>query len=448
MSTIQTFIEDFLTVLEAANCDDPATFRDRVQIGLLQLFNQPHRRLYYQQRLLFRDFNAQPLHYQALAVSDAVVFYVDEVLWVRRLQLANHLLANPSNAHLLLARLCALHANSRWQTAHIQRYAQPDFIPTTFASFRATAAALAQHDQAADYDYSDVAMRREKEFGALYLCLEHSGAKVPAELSLAAIFSCCPQPLSPQFSQDSEVKKRLGSTVEHLNERYALLRACGLNPQQWLYKEVSDGQLRELKALREVARNTKAWADAAVEKAYREAFAALQPQSAKKKQTVASFKNYSEWSFSEVGEAMCQEPLLTPSMDRNHHPDDETPNDEISDEILAMLSVTGHRQHYPSVPPEAYTENLDDDEFTQPFHGGFGSLVELYPEVFTDVMAYLFWFFLDESDWRERVDDDAQFARLLAQDPDFKGLSGKKLTNRLWQAAEQLAAKHFIENQQ
>lgn len=479
MSTIQAFIKDFTHILAAAHCTDPTAYRDNVQLGLIQLFSHSVRSDYYARQLLYRDFNE----------SDNFIiaeFYIDDVLWLRCLQVANTSKAKPSNAHLLLTRLCALNADSSWRGVMIHRSAQPDFMPSVLASFRRTAEALAKHDKPIE-QYSEVAKRRQAEFGDFYLTLAHSGAKVPAELSLHVIFSCCPQPLVKNFTEDGEFTQRFGSTVEHLNERYALLRSCGLDPKTWIDDKVSIQQLRELKALRKLAKQSEAWLDNRPVLAYRAAFPVLQEQLYQlkilKKLAKSGADNELKADYLEVI-ALFQQHLRKlknlPKLDEQMPAWIDVRLETFYRKILVQLQETAKKSKKKPVASFATFEqwlasdigavmtaspledwqscpqsddptdewiSLEDEEIEDTElkkTACFASLVDLFPKAFSPVMAYLFAHLLDKPNWKLMVADDTRLAVLLAREPRYQGLQGASLAEQLWQDAEKLVTKKLI----
>jgi hypothetical protein len=223
--------------------------------------------------------------------------------------------------------------------------------------------------------------------------------------------------LVKDFTEDGEFTQRFGSTVEHLNERYALLRSCGLDPKTWLDDKVSIQQLRELKALRKSAKQSEAWLDNRLVTAYRAAFEVLQAQSTKKKKTVASFATFEQWLSSDIGAVMIASPLD----DWQSCPQSDDPTDE-------WISLED--------------EEIEDAELKKT--ACFASLVDLFPKAFSPVMAYLFAHLLDKPNWKLMVADDTRLAVLLAREPRYQGLQGASLAEQLWQDAEKLATKKLI----
>jgi hypothetical protein len=456
MSIIQIFIKDLISVLDSARCNDAHKFRGRIYKGLLLLLTQSERRNVYKHYLLFRDFAAQQAlgakHHEegSRGIPEAVSFYITDVLWSRRLQLANHLKAQPGNAHLLFARLCALNENAAWQGATIARYQAPAFA-TTHLLLHAVAPSLAQlcHDLGANY--SKVSAERRASFGAFYLTLHNGGVEMPEELSLDNVFSCCPLPLRANFSQDAEFIRRFSSTVEHLNERYALLRSCGLMPQQWLGREdkenLSISQLRELKALRKLASQSEAWLDGNVDQAYKQAFEALLKTSSTKKPKVAGFASFKDWQDSEVAQTLLSAHYF--SATAFNKPVTQDSPGELND-VETSASNDVEEDDNDNLDAELtdftplYTDDLAfDDPELEPAKS-FSVLVELFPEVFkpAPVMQYLFAHLLDNDNWRLQITTDTRFAALIANHPRYQPLSAEKLGERLWQDVEKFIIKH------
>ena len=73
------------------------------------------------------------------------------------------------------------------------------------------------------------------------------------EMSLWDTFAATPTPLDKPF--DREIKKQLQSVIDALNKKYALLRSCGLEPEDWLDREsLTIAKLKDLKCLRKTAK--------------------------------------------------------------------------------------------------------------------------------------------------------------------------------------------------
>ncbi|MGH6914343.1 MAG: hypothetical protein ACREH3_11635, partial [Geminicoccales bacterium] len=88
----------------------------------------------------------------------------------------------------------------------------------------------------------------------IWLVRDECTAEVPEEMSLFDVVEATPVPLDPAFADDAEVQRILVRVLDALNERYMLLRACGLDPEVWHDRdEPSIARLREMKQLRRPA---------------------------------------------------------------------------------------------------------------------------------------------------------------------------------------------------
>lgn len=547
MSISQNFVNDFIKMLEEADVAETKNFRDRVLIGLLLVFTRSNKSNYYKRHLLYRNFyqsqNTVKRQFNSfeIEIPEEAKFYIDDVLWLRRLLLTNNLLDKPGNTHLLLAHLCHLNTDNYWQDAVIKRNKNPEYIDTLLPEFRRIADILKEQEQIACTSYSEVAKRRQQESGDFYLTLAASGVKVASELSLDNIFASCPQPINPDYTKDPEFKRLFSTIVEHLNARYSLLRSCGLEPETWMDKNVSIQQLRELNGLRGLARLTTAWINNKTEAAYREVFPVFQEQlhqsqlinkiAKDQRQQNPAFKNkehatvYKEvfdllrkqlrkqhsllpqseampnwvdryivyiadqfgFDYSRVKEIykqvlfMINEELLENPKVTAKKPVAKFISYEAfaEDEIgIAMLTNNlpafrdtpdnGYRIKKPenefeeSIKPEyefelpedteleddilEQTETSDVQFFDEPelkHKPYFATLVEFFPENFSPVMAYFFNYILDQHEWRSVIETDQKFMAKLAKDPEYAGLTGKGLCNKLWREAQKLIERNM-----
>ena len=92
------------------------------------------------------------------------------------------------------------------------------------------------------------------QYGPLWLIRPPCAAEVPEEISLFEIAEAVPVPLGSSFASDAELQRLIARVMDALNERYMLLRGCGLNPMFWHDRdEPSIARLRDLKRLRQAA---------------------------------------------------------------------------------------------------------------------------------------------------------------------------------------------------
>jgi hypothetical protein len=236
--------------------------QDTLDVRLLALLSQP----LYVRSLLWRDFRQDPADKwhpagrtaegREFRIYDEANNYLYRVLH-RRLRLIQQLKEQPTNMHLLLQALCRFGPTGQgWAQATILRDPSRSKNLGDNALFRCVAKALRQVRQHLRSDSSDRALlqRRRLEFGPLWLVVGDLAVEAPEELSLFEMLNAVPTPLPPAFAEDAEVQKRLRRVLEALNERYGLLRSCGLDPDSGLdCDDPSINVLKEIKELRQCA---------------------------------------------------------------------------------------------------------------------------------------------------------------------------------------------------
>jgi hypothetical protein len=127
-------------------------------------------------------------------------------------------------------------------------------------------------------------------------------AEVPEEMALFEVLEALPLPLMPDFAEDPELQRMLVRVLDALNERYTLLRSCGLDPELWHDRdEPSIARLREMKQLRKPAEEMMRLGieDDNVD-AYRRAFNQLKGR----EKQLAGCATFDEFATTEHGMAM------------------------------------------------------------------------------------------------------------------------------------------------
>ncbi|MDG4550844.1 MAG: hypothetical protein P9F19_08425 [Candidatus Contendobacter sp.] len=432
--------------------------RDRLVLAILLLFARDNPRgEFYRWNLLYRDFHTpeldQKLPNGSLIPAEAIR-YIDEVLWTRRLRINNAVRAQPGNMHLLLERLCQLHANQAfWQKAYIERNRTNIFsIVTIETSFKKTAEILKAQLKRLSDGYSTISQTRRGEYGPFQLVVSGANAEVPEELSLDNVTEACPLPLQEGFTEDLEFGKRLLRVLEALNERYRGLRACGLKPVDWLARdEPSNQQMKELAELRRQAAKYEQEAGDSLrqdstERAYRTAF----EQCRQGKRKWGGFASFDAWRADPVGKAMLKD---------HHHsytetasPDDESRSDrpasaesEFSEETESgkLLPELDGALRFEGADPEPGDEmNAIDDPFsTGPFLRALEKVVKSHPDDFTPVLRFfiqdIFCAF-PEHQQRLNAMNDPAFRRLIAKHPAYQPLTNEELYDCLFGEVETL----------
>lgn len=317
--TLDRLVYDLLLILRDTLSDPTVDLLrnqddvDILEFRILALLSQP----LYVKHLLWRDYKQSSAEKwcllktargEKLRIHDEAINYFYKVLR-RRLRLAQNLKERLPSMHQLLQAGCRLGpAEPGWPNATIQR--DPGLSPRhpDAASFQRTIEALErqcrewareQANQEADADASIVA-RRRAEFGPLWLIVADCVAEIIAELALFHdVLRTLPAPLSAEFAEDEKFQKYFQTVVQSLNERYGLLRSCGLDPQRWFDSEaLSVNVLEDIKKLRSsVAEYLKKQPDEERYSAYQTGFNTLKGQGTR----FAGCKTFSEFVETEVG---------------------------------------------------------------------------------------------------------------------------------------------------
>jgi hypothetical protein len=249
---------DMLGILQQCLVSAPLD-RDRLHLAILLTLS----RRVYVEALLYRDYRVdRDSQWYSWSLPDGStvriheqgIVYLHKVLG-RRPKLARRLKHEPGNMQLLFGLLCRYGpAEHGWGAVEIRRdptrVAQgedPDFVDHVALELAAQRARLGD-------EYSDDSKRRRQEYGPIWLIRGACSAEVPEEMSLFDVLDATPLPLAPAFGDDHELQLMLVRVLDALNERYMLLRSCGLDPEVWHDRdEPSIARLREMKQLRRPA---------------------------------------------------------------------------------------------------------------------------------------------------------------------------------------------------
>ena len=217
---------------------------EKIWLSMIDILS--HR--FYTENLLFRDY-AQGNNYEFIYIGGKrfhpeAWFYSTDVLLARRLTLANNKNDEPTNMHELLMFYLRSSINDYWQSISLIRRSRVFNNEVWPAFFKPVAAILSKQCRNLGNRYGEVSKRRRLEFGPYCLSMGDNHVEVAEELSLTNVLESLPVPLQPQTA----VPQILLRVIETLNERYALLRSCGLPPKDWLLSEqYSISQLKQLK---------------------------------------------------------------------------------------------------------------------------------------------------------------------------------------------------------
>lgn len=217
---------------------------EKTWLALIELLSHP----VYVEHMLFRNYDDSN-NYEFIIIAGKRYHpeawsYVTEVL-MRKLTLANKLEDKPTSAHDLLVFYLRISLDQRWQTSVIKRalHAQATQLDTFF---QPSAVILREQCRKLGDQYGKFSKRRRLQYGAFWLTAGDNRAEVAEELALPDVLQALPLPLAPQ----PVVPQGLLRLIETLNERYGLLRSCGLPPQLWLSRnDLSMAQLKQLKTL-------------------------------------------------------------------------------------------------------------------------------------------------------------------------------------------------------
>lgn len=228
--------------------------------------------------------------------------YLAQVL-CRRLTLANNLMDRPTNMHTLLGLLAAHGPTGQgWSKVQVARAAIPPataLAPPYFARIARTLAAQVRRLT----QYGGISARRRADYGPIWLTIPGCAAELAEELTLWDCLAALPVPVERDLDEASQ--HQLVRVLESLNEKYGLLRSCGLDPDQWHEAPgLSVDRLKKLHSLRKQAITLLVRAPnggaVAPETAYAKAFEALQTDG----KPLAGFCDFNDFVRSPVGEQM------------------------------------------------------------------------------------------------------------------------------------------------
>lgn len=322
--TLDRLVYDLLLILRDTLSDPEVDLLhnqddvENLELDVLELLSRP----IYAKCLLWRDYHPTGETWHRFTtprgdekrVYDQAINYFYQLLR-RPLGLAQNRKERPTNMHLLLQAGCRHGPAERgWPEVTIRRdHALRPGDPETDAFARTDEALSAQHQawsealaSARDDPASTaptIALRRHAEFGPLWLIVADYVAEIVPELSLFHdVLRTLPTPLPAAFAEDAEFQKRLQKVLETLNERYGLLRSCGLDPNRWWSVDaLSVSVLKDIKALRQrVAQHGRDQPDKARAHAYETAFNTLKGGKSK----FAGCATFSAFMETEVGHAL------------------------------------------------------------------------------------------------------------------------------------------------
>lgn len=396
----------------------------------------------YTAKLLFRDYsvpnesNWHTFHLPendedcacTIKIHDEAITYLSSVL-ERRLALAQNLKHRPSNPHLLYETLSHFSTrHSTWQLARTNRHHNYQSAHEDRPYFSSVAQRLAEQRAKLATKFGAVSQRRRQQYGPIWLVVGDCVTEMPEELSLFNVFGALPLSLDAKFVGDPQLQKCFSRVLDSLNERYKLLRSCGLKPQIWLDRSgPSIAVLRELKQLRsEAEKLLKTGKVTTLHLSYHRAF--NNKITSEKNLKYAGSTTFDELIQTEHGMAMLNYSTIS------------------LDQFTIMSSGNEELSLYDILPGTDFHENAigtilerfdDDFEWVQ-------YLIDSRPDLFDEVMTVFFHQaigtcrpFDGEAKDRQLL-NDPEFRALINSDPAYRNLSDDEMVERLVQQAERI----------
>lgn len=412
---------------------------ERLYVKILLTLSNPKNK--YMDQLLFKDYQ---LEYDdlwtnfVLGNNQSKRIYSESMTYVQDLMLkplkviAKHG-SSPTNMHHLFAMLCKFSLDKKWIDAYIKRSKEPA-PDINEAFFNQIAIQLKELCKTETNGLSAISKKIRDDHGILYLTTNINRAETPEELSLLKVFNVVPKPLNTSI-KNPDYFSLLESILLSLNERYGLLRACGLPPNDFQYDaNLSIGKLRELKKLRQVAEGyltTRLMKNR--KDAYQQAFTDLlnnkHTEKLKKTETltkeinIAGFKNFFEFEGDKVGFRM----LLTPIEPFN---------------TVDPIGITD-----PLGPID--TDIIDDTLDSEILKISYEDFLKKYSSSFSPITQYVYVQVLIEErplNGADSVLNDREFRQLLATDIEFANLDTKQLLKALEKQLGVIFLKHSDDN--
>ncbi len=403
--------------------------RDRYYLSILLTLSK---KLYISQ-LLYRDFRAagdQQWHrYQLPAnkvakVHEQSIVYLHQVL-MRRLKLARRLKHEPGNMHLLLTQLARFGIGEEdWSAIEIRRDPSLEADEQSEDFSARLASKLATQRTALGDDFGDEARRRRDEYGPLWLIRAPNAAEMPEEMSWFDVIDAAPSPLAAGFTGDVDTQRLVVRVLDSLNERYTLLRSCGLDPERWHERDTpSIAKLRDLKRLR---RQAEEYLRQSIEdeqvRSYRRAFDDLAGEGGQ----IAGFETFDDFATSEIGMAILRYPIqsLDDAVGGDDDDDDRSRHDLLADEDAEDIEERLARQE----AAEDWVSRLIEDR-----PGWFDPAMRYF---FEQVLGRGRPLYPEEGD--EGVLFDPDFLALIAGDDELDGQDDEALAAALYRRAQKL----------
>lgn len=369
-------------------------------------------------------------------IHQRALSYYDLVLG-RRLSLARRLGTQPTNMHRLAeALLRHAPADHPWKDARIARQHDAGGAAPASANdggaamaFARAARPLQRQIKALGDDYSAVSVTQRAAAGPITLIAKGGSAEMPEELSLFDVLDLVPRPLDPAWLNDSDVQKLLARCLDSLNERFMLLRGCGLDPDDWYQRdEPSIAVLRDLRRLKQTARQLEsAEAGMTWPIACRSAYERL----AEPGKSFAGSRDFAELSRSEWGMTVLGGAML--SLDQ------PLGDGENAGHLGDLLPDPGAEGDFAAAEARidliAWVERLD-----QRPNSPFTPALRLF---FRDVLAQDKALFAPPSGAYPGLLQHGELREALDADPVYAALDERARAERLYHDAERLIRRHL-----
>ncbi len=403
--------------------DKRIPLKDRLAIKLMLTLNKK----IYRDKLLFRDFSQKPsdlledymipdgstkkLHIEA-------IYYTQDVL-AKRLTIVSKHKSLPNNLHLLLLMLFRCSEDDNWLRTRIKRKKTSTCINDLY--FKRTANKLKRQCKQLQ-KVGAVSKNYREKYGMFHFISGNNSAELVEEISLFDVIEAVPTPLKKSITKfpliTNETKKQhwYFRLLEHillsLNEKYALLRSCGLPPFYWHESGLSVSKLRALKQLKKMADLHQINGQQKDNySAYQQAFLTMQNE----KNKVAGFEGFIAFSHSAVGKALLKQDTV---------------------------SFDGENEENYSVA-ETYSENKNN---STEMEAALKKLLSDYSGSFSEVTAYFFEqvLVLQRPLYSENgIFKDAEFCKAVKADEAFSNLEGEKLVNKIIRKTQSIIKKHI-----
>jgi hypothetical protein len=408
---LSRILSDYLSNPEIE--DKRIPLKDRLAIKLMLTLNKQ----VYRDKLLFRDFSKNPSDlFEKYVTSNGSIkklhiesiYYTQDVL-AKRLTIVSKHKSLPSNLHLLLLMLFRYSEDDKWLKTRIKRKKTHTCINDLY--FKRTANILKRQCNQLKCVGSVSKTYREK-YGIFHFISGNNSTELVEEISLFDVVEVIPTPLKKSLTKFPRwYAPLLERIVLSLNEKYALLRSCGLPPDLW-HDELSVSKLRALKQLKKMADSYKKSAQKNdVYSVYQQAFLTLLNEKTK----VAGFEDFISFSHSSVGRALLK---------------------------METVSIDGENENSYSLT-DTYSEA---DNNSNEMEAALKTLLVDNRSSFSAVSAYFFEqvLILQRPLYSESgVFNDTEFCNALKSDSAYSNLEGEKLADKLIRTTQRIIKKHI-----